>query len=85
MKRAITAVAIVALTAAVGYASGPPKLDPGLQAYKSVSGVSGNVSSIGSDTLNNLMTLLGGELQEVLPERQHPDRGQGLVAPRRRR
>ncbi|HVQ76238.1 MAG TPA: phosphate-binding protein, partial [Candidatus Binatia bacterium] len=33
------------------------QVDPGLVAYKTVSGVSGNVSSIGSDTLNNLMTL----------------------------
>jgi phosphate transport system substrate-binding protein len=33
------------------------KLDPGLDTYKAVSGVSGNLSSVGSDTLNNLMTL----------------------------
>ncbi len=50
------AMAVVGLVA--GYATaGPPKLDPGLPAYKAVSGVSGNVSSIGSDSLNNLMTL----------------------------
>jgi phosphate transport system substrate-binding protein len=30
---------------------------PELQEYKSVSGISGNVKSVGSDTLNNLMTL----------------------------
>ena len=33
------------------------KLDPNLESYKAVSGVSGNLSSVGSDTLNNLMTL----------------------------
>ena len=33
------------------------KLDPSLDSYKAVSGVSGNLSSVGSDTLNNLMTL----------------------------
>ena len=33
--------------------------------YKTVSGVSGNLSSVGSDTLNNLMTLLGGDLPEA--------------------
>ena len=33
------------------------KVDPSLQSYKSVSGVSGNLSSVGSDTMNNLMTL----------------------------
>jgi phosphate transport system substrate-binding protein len=32
-------------------------LDPKLSEYKAVSGVSGNIKSIGSDTLNNLMTL----------------------------
>jgi phosphate transport system substrate-binding protein len=33
------------------------KVDPALSTYKPVSGVSGNLSSIGSDTMNNLMTL----------------------------
>jgi phosphate transport system substrate-binding protein len=33
------------------------ELDPNLASYKPVSGVSGNLKSIGSDTLNNLMTL----------------------------
>lgn len=32
-------------------------VDPQLPAYSAVSGVSGNLKSIGSDTLNNLMTL----------------------------
>ncbi|MDO8826581.1 MAG: phosphate-binding protein, partial [Methylophaga sp.] len=36
-------------------------VDPNLPEYKSVSGVSGNLTSIGSDTLNNLMTLWAEE------------------------
>ncbi len=32
------------------------KVDPKLTTYKTVPGISGNLSSIGSDTLNNLMT-----------------------------
>jgi phosphate transport system substrate-binding protein len=32
-------------------------VDPALKPYEKVSGVSGNLNSIGSDTLNNLMTL----------------------------
>ena len=32
------------------------KVDPALKSYKVVSGVSGNLNSIGSDSLNNLMT-----------------------------
>lgn len=32
-------------------------VDPALKSYETVSGISGNLNSIGSDTLNNLMTL----------------------------
>lgn len=38
-------------------ASWAVELDPQLPTYQKVSGVSGNLKSIGSDTLNNLMTL----------------------------
>jgi phosphate transport system substrate-binding protein len=33
------------------------KIDAGLKAYEVKSGVSGNLNSVGSDTLNNLMAL----------------------------
>lgn len=33
------------------------EVDPALSDYAKVSGVSGNVSSIGSDTMNNMMAL----------------------------
>lgn len=33
------------------------KVDRGIPSYRKVSGVSGNINSIGSDTMNNLMTL----------------------------
>ncbi len=48
------AVSVLALT--VGMANAQ-QVDPNLPAYEAVSGVSGNLTSIGSDTLNNLMTL----------------------------
>jgi phosphate transport system substrate-binding protein len=53
------ALALAGLVAAGAMAAGDTvvKVDPHLKAYKAVSGVSGNLSSIGSDTLNNLMTL----------------------------
>ena len=38
-------------------AAGAVELDPKLRDYAPISGVSGNIKSIGSDTLNNLMTL----------------------------
>lgn len=42
-------------------------LDPNLPAYKAVSGVSGNLNSIGSDTLNNLMTLWAEGFKKAYP------------------
>jgi len=42
-------------------------IDPALPAYKSVSGVSGNLNSIGSDTLNNLMTLWAEGFKKSYP------------------
>jgi phosphate transport system substrate-binding protein len=37
--------------------AGALEVDPSIPAYQKVSGVSGSIKSIGSDTLNNLMTL----------------------------
>jgi phosphate transport system substrate-binding protein len=42
-------------------------VDPALQDYVRASGVSGNLSSIGSDTLNNLMTLWAEEFAKYYP------------------
>ena len=50
------AVGTIAFWSALGLAD-VLKVDPALQTYKTVGGVSGNLSSIGSDTMNNLMTL----------------------------
>ena len=42
-------------------------IDPDLPVYTPVSGVSGNLDSIGSDTLNNLMTLWAESFQAIYP------------------
>lgn len=42
-------------------------VDPGLPVYEPVSGVSGNLNSIGSDTLNNLMTLWAEGFEAIYP------------------
>jgi phosphate transport system substrate-binding protein len=39
----------------------------GLPAYRPASGVSGNIKSVGSDTMNNLMTLWAEEFQKHYP------------------
>ena len=43
------------------------ELDPKLPEYTKVAGVSGNINSIGSDTLNNLMTLWAEGFAEFYP------------------
>src|SRR3989454_2348711 len=74
----LTMVAAVLLTGAtIVYASNPPKVDPALPAYKAVSGVSGNLSSIGSDTLNNLMTLWAETFNKFYPNAKIQIEGKG--------
>ncbi len=41
--------------------------DPNLPAYQAVDGVEGNLNSIGSDTLNELMTFMAEAFQETYP------------------
>ncbi len=43
------------------------EVDPGIESYAPVSGVAGSLSSIGSDTLNNLMTLWSEGFQNQYP------------------
>ncbi len=73
----IVVVAVVGLAASYAVASGPPKLDAGLTAYKAVSGVSGNISSIGSDSLNNLMTLWAENFGKFYPNAKIQIEGKG--------
>lgn len=57
---ACTLVSQVALAQAV-------KVDPALPSYQKASGVSGNFTSVGSDTLNNLMTLWAESYKRLYP------------------
>lgn len=43
------------------------KVDPQIPEYKATQGVSGNVKSVGSDTLNNLMTLWAESFKRLYP------------------
>lgn len=58
-------VAALGLTAVAFGATA--NVDPKLPEYTAVSGVSGNLTSIGSDTLNNLMTLWAEAFQGFYP------------------
>jgi len=75
--RLIMAAAAVTVTLGVGLASAQVQVDPGLAAYKTVSGVSGNISSVGSDTLNNLMTLWAETFQKFYPSAKIQIEGKG--------
>ncbi|MBT8765969.1 phosphate ABC transporter substrate-binding protein PstS family protein [Pseudomonas boanensis] len=55
LKRLMAALTFVA--AGVATASAVAAVDPAIPAYQKTTGVSGNLSSVGSDTLANLMTL----------------------------
>src|SRR5947209_196334 len=75
--KTVMALAVAALTVTAGAAIGQTKLDPDLAPYKTVSGVSGNVSSVGSDTLNNLMTHWAESFQKFHPNGKVELEGKG--------
>jgi len=77
MKRTMTACLAVMGVAVVGLGAQAVKVDPALTAYKKVSGVSGSLSSIGSDTMNNLMTLWGETFQKMYPNVKLQVEGKG--------
>ena len=60
-----------------GCAGAQVQVDPALAPYKATSGVSGNVSSIGSDTLNNLMTLWAESFSKFYPNAKIQIEGKG--------
>jgi phosphate transport system substrate-binding protein len=60
-------IAAVVLGAAATGAAQQAKLDEALPPYEAVSGVSGNLSSVGSDTMNNLMTLWAEQFRKFYP------------------
>ncbi len=67
MKPMTKLFAAVAMTAACVTANASDLLDKNLPVYQKASGVSGNLSSVGSDTLANLMTLWAEEFKRLYP------------------
>ena len=60
-------VAALGMTTGLMAGAASAKVDPNLPDYSPVSGVSGNFSSVGSDTLNNLMTLWAEDFKRLYP------------------
>jgi len=65
LKRLMAALTFAA--AGVGSATAFAAVDPALPTYEKTSGVSGNLSSVGSDSLANLMTLWAEEFKKQYP------------------
>lgn len=64
---ALRIVTMIALLGATGSALAQARVDENLPVYQKTSGVAGNLSSVGSDTLANLMTLWAEEFKRVYP------------------
>jgi len=65
-------IAIAALSIGAGFAFAQTKgqavkVDPALKSYAPVSGVSGTIKGVGSDTMNNLMALWGEDFRKFYP------------------
>ncbi len=72
------------LTAAILVGSSAPlladealKVDPAIPAYEKTSGISGNLNSVGSDTMNNLMTLWAEGFAKFYPNVKIQVEGKG--------
>jgi len=72
----VLSLSVLAFAAAAGAAE-VLKVDPALPGYAVVSGVSGNLSSVGSDTLNNLMTLWAETFSKYYPNVKIQIEGKG--------
>lgn len=71
-------VAGIAVAMAAGrLSSAQVKVDEMLPEYKPVEGVSGSIKSVGSDTLNNLMTLWAEGFRKIYPNVQIEIEGKG--------
>ena len=67
---------MVVLLAATSQAQ-PVGVDPAIPSYQKVSGVSGNLNSVGSDTMNNLMTLWAEAFTKMYPNVKVQIEGKG--------
>src|SRR3972149_3074586 len=70
-------VVVLVLAHGVGWAQEALKVDPALPPYKAVTRLAGNPSSVGSDTLNNLMTLWAEGFSKFYPNAKIQIEGKG--------
>lgn len=76
IKRALVGSAIALAGTAVVFAQAV-QVDPALPRYQRTSGVSGSLSSVGSDTMNNMMTLWAETFRKFYPSVKIQVEGKG--------
>jgi len=76
-SRLVLSLVVASCLAAHGAAAEAVKVDASIPAYETVSGVAGNLNSIGSDTLNNLMTLWAESFRAKYPNVRIQIEGKG--------
>ncbi len=67
MKSWVAGLGFASATLLSGTAAAVQTVDAGVPEYQKASGISGNLSSVGSDTLANLMTLWAEEFKRTYP------------------
>jgi phosphate transport system substrate-binding protein len=76
-RKMIKATVALLMCVPVFGAMAQAEIDSALPVYRSTSAVSGSIKSIGSDTMNNLMTLWGEEFKVFYPSAQIEIEGKG--------
>jgi phosphate transport system substrate-binding protein len=76
MKRFLGALAAAAVAVPAAVAQ-PVKVDASIPSYQKTSGVSGNINSVGSDTMNNMMTLWAEAFTKMYPNIKVQVEGKG--------
>jgi phosphate transport system substrate-binding protein len=82
MRRLVLALATLGLAATLASAQAV-QVDPSVPAYQKASGVSGNINSVGSDTMNNMMALWAETFRKAYPnvKIQIEGKGSGTAPP----
>ena len=76
-KTIAVSCAVIGTVVGVGVAQEMIKVEAAIAAYKKISGISGSLSSIGSDTLNNAMTLWAETFNKLYPNVRVQIEGKG--------
>jgi phosphate transport system substrate-binding protein len=77
MKRTLLSLTSLAAATTLTLSAQVVKVDPAIPGYQKASGVSGNLSSIGSDSMNNLMTLWAETFRKYYPNVKVQVEGKG--------